>query len=294
MYQSQSIPFAQGIHGKNDTKVGWVGKTHWYDSLNLYRQGGTWMWDQRKHNGNNANFLNNETKPDYLRFYTNMSYPAFTYCTINQDPGDGDSNDGDPYGAWNGYLDWDPNSVSDQTCTYTIKCMIKTFNVGGAADAEQYDTCHADLTVRRAQKFHPGSGTTINWTNYDAITGGLQQSGSFVYSDGGVTVPFVKILKGGSTVTLTINNCSGREEQSFPASVGVQLIRDGNKYVLQISSEKNQQASVRVFDMPGRIVYESTLDLQPGTTNVPLQFNPGSYIVNLNAEKIHFSGKMIF
>src|SRR6185295_2966701 len=94
---TQGIPFAESINGKKDNVVGWIQKFHWYDSLNIYRQGGTWYWDQRTHSGSGANFIASETTPDYTRYYSNRSYPAFSYCSINQNPGNGNATDGDPY-----------------------------------------------------------------------------------------------------------------------------------------------------------------------------------------------------
>src|SRR4029077_12753908 len=93
------IPYTQGISGKNDVTTGWVQKFHWFDSMNLSLEGGTWYWDQRNHTGDGANFDDSETTPDYLRFSIKRSYLSFANCTINQDPGNGDVHDGDPYGA---------------------------------------------------------------------------------------------------------------------------------------------------------------------------------------------------
>ena len=74
-----------------------------------------------------------ETTPDYRRFYSNRSYPAFSYCSINQNPKLALPTDGDPYGAINGYLDWKDKSISDKPCGYSIKCFIKDLYVGGPA-----------------------------------------------------------------------------------------------------------------------------------------------------------------
>ncbi|HYV93786.1 MAG TPA: MopE-related protein [Chitinophagales bacterium] len=202
---TSGIPMAQSANGKNDMTVGWIQKFHWYDSLNVYRQGGTWFWDQRTHGGSGANFNSNETTPNYTRYYSNRSYPAFAFCSINQNPGNGNVGNGDPYGAFNGYLDWDDNSITDQVCSYSIKCFVKNFYVGGQLDSRQFDSCLTDITMRRTQQFHPLVGQTINWTNYGAGNH-LLQSGSFVYNGGLITLTGVKIKKTGSTVTLQIAN----------------------------------------------------------------------------------------
>lgn len=255
---TQGIPVAQSINGKNDATVGWVQKFHWYDTLNAYRQGGTWFWDQRTHGGNNAQFLDSETTPDYLRYYSNRSYPAFSYCSINQDPGTGIATDGDDYGAINGYLDWDDASVSDQLCSYSIKCFVKDFYVGGVLDALQYDSCFTDITLRRTQKFHPESGQTINWSNY-GTNNQLLQSGSFVYDGGLITLSGIKIKKSNSTITFTIENCGVGTEVS---TQGVSFNNNLNVFpnpisdaaTISFSVDQAQKVSLKIFDVTGRLL----------------------------------------
>ena len=123
------IPYTAGVHGKEDYTVGWVEQKHWYDSVNNAHQGGVWYWDQREHNGDGKQFDDNEIKIDFSRFGAHQSYPAFSNCTINQDPGNGNRNSGDPFGAINGYLDWDDSSVIDQHCHYIVRCFIKDMTV---------------------------------------------------------------------------------------------------------------------------------------------------------------------
>jgi len=196
----RGIPYIGGVNGKKDVTIGWVQTYNWYDSVNISLQGGIWFWDQRNHNGLGKNFADTEATINYSRFSTTKSYPAFSYCTINQNPGNSDPNSGDPYGALNGYLDWDDNSISDQPCSYSIKCNVKDMYVGGVLQT-QYDTCTADITLRRIQNFHPEEGQTLSWTNY-AANNTLIQSGSFVYNGGPVTLYGVKIKRSGSTITV--------------------------------------------------------------------------------------------
>ncbi|MCS6990284.1 MAG: hypothetical protein NZL95_00270 [Chitinophagales bacterium] len=203
MHKNAHIPFGQGIHGRNDTKIGWVGSIFWYDTLNRYPHGGLWYWDRRKHNGNQADFTDAETFPDFLRFANNKSYPAFCFSTSNHNPGNGSASNGDPYGAYNAYMDWDHTSIVDNPCSYSIYCFLRTFYKGGVADSRQFDTCRADLILRRTQQFKPLSGQTLNWFNIDD-DGTILESGSFVYTGGPVTIPKVKFFKSGSTIVVNI------------------------------------------------------------------------------------------
>ena len=288
------IPYSQGINGKNDTKVGWVQKFYWYDSLNATRQGGTWYWDQRTHSGSGQQFLDSETSPDYTRYTTINSYPAFSYCSINQNPGSGNSKNGAPYGAVNGYLDWVDNSIDDQTCTYSVQCIIKTFMVGGVADQNQYDTCTTDITFRRLQNFKPLAGQMISWTNKD-VNGNTVQSGNFVFNGYPLTITKLKINKSGSTISLGIGNCPGKQKTLPPVdNLNVTLVRTANGYNLKFRLNQDQQVSVRVFDLLGRIVEDKTMNFSAGENLVPIGLSKGVYIVNVESPEIHYSGKVIF
>jgi hypothetical protein len=177
-----SFPIVFAIHGKYDVTVGWSDKPKFYDSTEAVRMGGVYFWDQRQHDRTNANFLDEETMPDLNLYQTTKSYPAFSNCSINQNPGNGTPTNGDPYGAINGYLTWKNDDITDEHCSYEVKVSIKDFYVGGVLDANQYNTCTTDITFRRLQKFNPPIGSTIKWKNFD-YTNSAIQSGSFVYND---------------------------------------------------------------------------------------------------------------
>ncbi|MEO5674782.1 MAG: T9SS type A sorting domain-containing protein, partial [Chitinophagales bacterium] len=287
------LPFIQAINGKNDTKAGWVQKNHWYDTVNAYRQGGKWYWDQRVHNGDNALFTTLETQTDYTRYFTNKSYPAFSFCTINQNPGTGDPANGDPYGAINGYLDWDNNSINDLNCSYSINCFIKTFYVGGVADAEQFDSCYTDITLRRTQNFHPLAGQTITWTNYDTGNN-LLQSGNFVYDGKQITIAAVKIKKPGSTISLAISNCFNRQNEVVKAEEACSLIKTTDGYTVVMKARSDQHAVLDIFDIAGHSVRQAQHELHSGNNNIHLQLPSGLYLLKVSSDEIRFTGKMIF
>src|SRR4030095_9952696 len=139
--EKRSIPLIFDIHGKNDTKVLWsASKIEWYDSLQSNHIGGVFYWDQREHVGDGANFLPEETQPDFFRYAVNKSYPAFSNCSIDQNPGNGTKTNGNPYGALNGYLDWNDASITDNAFDYSITCFVKNMYVGGTPISSQYDS----------------------------------------------------------------------------------------------------------------------------------------------------------
>jgi hypothetical protein len=208
----RGIPFIAGVNGKQDNMIGWVQSLHWYDSLEYSMEGGTWYWDQRQHNSNGKQFQDDEIKIDYKRFSTTKSYPSFSYCSIDQNPGTGSVTSGDPYGAINGYLDWDDSSVIDQHCHYIVRCFIKDMTVAGVLQP-QYDSCFADVSIRRTQNFKPENGAKIRWWVVD-VGGQVLQDGYYIY-DGvsPLAITGVKILRAGSNVILKIKDCSDDGEQ---------------------------------------------------------------------------------
>jgi hypothetical protein len=203
----KSIPFMGGINGKQDATVGWVQKYYWYDTVNIARHGGAWYWDQRKHNNNGSTFTDTETTVNYERFTMARSYPAFSYCSINQNPGDGTPSNGDPIGALNGYLDWNDQSIVDNNTNYDITCFVKDMVAGGVLMSNQYDSCTTDITFRRLQQFKPFVGQIITWT-VRKNGGDVVQSGTTLYAGGPITLYGVKIYRAGSNISMSVPGCT--------------------------------------------------------------------------------------
>jgi hypothetical protein len=123
----RDLPLIFDVHGKNDHTAGWsAGKIEWFDSLQANHAGGVFFWDQRSHGGGGSDFTNEETTPDFYRYRTDRSYPAFSNCSIDQNPGNGSKNSGDPYGAFNGYLEWN-DDMTDEECLYKVISSLKIF-----------------------------------------------------------------------------------------------------------------------------------------------------------------------
>lgn len=212
------IPYIAGIHGKEDYTVGWVEAKHWYDSVNVSNQGGVWYWDQREHDGDGKQFTDDEIKIDFSRFSTERFYPAFSHCTVNQDPGDGSRNSGSPFGAINGFLDWFDDKLVDDACKVSAKIFIKDMTVGGVLQP-QYDSCFADVTFRRVQNFHPEIGAKLVWWVMSA-SGQIMQQGNMIYDGKPISIQQAKILRNGSFVRVKLKGCDdsdGDERDAGPS-----------------------------------------------------------------------------
>nr|MBA2406661.1 T9SS type A sorting domain-containing protein [Chitinophagales bacterium] len=204
---NRGIPYIGGVHGKQDFTIGWVQSKFWYDSVNVSKQGGAWYWDQRNHDNDGAKFLDTEVTPEYERFTLARSFPAFSNCSINQNPGNGANNSGDAWGAINGYLDWNDASIIDNNFNYSITCFVKDLYAGGVPAPSQYDSCTTSITLRRVQHFTPTIGQTVYWTvkNNNGIT---VQQGTTTYTGAPITLNGIKIYRSSSTITMTIEDCS--------------------------------------------------------------------------------------
>jgi len=128
------------------------------------------------------------------------SVPAFTGCSLDDNPGNGDPADGDPEGQLNLYLRWEPDSLVEEQNRYEITVYL----VGSAPE----DECTVNITPRRCRKFRPASGAKLVWTNSrrNRLAGGAGagtevQAGEVVADKWGlVTVEGVRIGKEGNRI----------------------------------------------------------------------------------------------
>ena len=296
--EQRSLPLIFDVKGKNDVSVIWnEGKIRWMDSLESNRVGGAWYWDQRDHGGAGKNFENEETEPDYYRFATNKAYPAFSHCNIDQNPGNGTPGNGDDYGSHNGYLDW--RDSTDKECKYWVNVFVKDFYVSGVLDPEQYSTCTADITFRRLQKFKPTVGQKVQWKNFDH-NGVKIQNGSFNYSGGLITIKNVTINKSGNLIKLKIENCSAKigeedDDEIYTDSDPVSFIKTPSGYTAEVNSSHDQETTLRIYDLAGRLVREQSVQLAAGINEIEIA-SPGDgiYIVRLKGESFNRTEKLFF
>ena len=292
-----NMPLIFDVHGKNDTKVLWAqSKIDWLDSVQSNHIGGAFYWDQRQHGGDGKNFTTDETTPDFFRYQTTKSYPAFSNCTINQNPGNGDKNSGAPWGGINSYLDFNDN-ITDQKCNYSVMVFIKDLYVGGVLAPIQYDTCTSDVTIRRLQNFRPKNGQTVNWANYN-INNVKIQSGSFVYTGRLITLTGMKINKTGNTLTFSISGCSGPNDRISAGNTNAQPVyfsRDASGYLANIKSSDEEVAAVTIYDVMGRMVSTDRIYLSAGVTHYRIpKFSGGTYFVKIEGATLHFSQSILF
>lgn len=215
LHRADYLPIMYTFCGKNDINVGWAEKPPFYDSLNAYCHGGFHFWSMTDHV---ATFSNSPWPPSFpnfsffTRYRTNLSYPAFTNCSINDNPGNGDPSNGVMTGSINGHLDWNDNIV-DTTDRWEISLKLKDLStIYGPYVAP--DSATTDVTLRRLQAFRVQPRSIINWEN--SRNNIVVQHARFVYDSGLVTIPGVKVYKDSSRLAVTFAPLAVAQQNVVP------------------------------------------------------------------------------
>lgn len=118
------------------------------------------------------------------RFKNNQSYPGFVnddqnFAQTGRQPelGNGSPTDGDAWGTWSGFYDWDVNTIVDSSARW--ECTI--YLVGqSTVSVDNYtgDSAKCDVTIRKPQLFLPQSTTQLNWALIDLSNNQVLQNGT--------------------------------------------------------------------------------------------------------------------
>ena len=91
------------------------------------------------------------------RIRLHQSLPAFTNCSLDHSPGDGDHADAEKGGGINLYQLWEPETIVDEPGRWEITLWLR--------DDCPHDACTTDVTPRRCQKFKAKPGEQFRWTH---------------------------------------------------------------------------------------------------------------------------------
>jgi hypothetical protein len=192
--------------GKHDTTVGWADKPPFFRALEATRHGGAFWWDGTGHGTDPKHpaYWYKGPKPppdmasvaekapielDYAVFRGDQSYPAFSRCSLNDDPGDGNPESGAPHGQINGYLYWDRNGVVDTPQRWEMALKLTP----GAPKEE----CTVDVTPRRLKAFKTAKDEKLRWSIQGGATGEAT-----VDQWGLITAPAVRVTKSGVRLSI--------------------------------------------------------------------------------------------
>jgi hypothetical protein len=122
------------------------------------------------------------------RIKLHQSLPAFTNCSSDHSPGDGDHADAEKGGGMNLYQRWDPETIVDESDRWEITLYL--------SDDCLRDSLVTDLTPRRCQRFKAKAGQRYQWEDVSSTGGAESQSGHVVADRWGlVTVEGLQLVK---------------------------------------------------------------------------------------------------
>ncbi len=200
-------------NGKDDGAIGWPQAVRYFRALQETRQPHVFHWDLGGHMVR-ATLPGRGASGSYLPIdvRTDQSLPAFTACSLDEDPGTGreldepkryrtprgrtrlDRYDGDPQGHANRWLTWRTDDAADTPAAWgmTVSLLAKA----------PADECTVDVTPRRLQRFRTVPGADYAWTATDA-EGTIAQRGRVTADRWGlVTLPKVVVTKAGRRLRL--------------------------------------------------------------------------------------------
>ena len=156
------LPFVFAANGRNDRSMTWQHNPGFYRAMQEGRHGFVAVWNDGTHGGTYkklpAEFRKLRGFAGVSRFALNKSYPAFSNCSMDGDPGNGDKDNGTINGDINLGLDWtDPK---DEAKRYEV--LVKSTREMPAGGVT------VDITPRRVQAFRLKPGESCNAVNLDA------------------------------------------------------------------------------------------------------------------------------
>jgi len=277
-----------GFCGIYDTSVGWGEKVAYFQALEAYNAGGAWFWDERDHYAplDQAMWAPMTTGRALYKYRSDQSYPAFSHCSTDDDPGNGDPATADPIGQINGSVDWDENSIEDGYLNWAItlstRALVTKEGIIGAPAA-----LTVDVTPRRVQHFILAQQVPYRYEVSRPSDGALLQSGTIsADQDAVLTIPQVRVLETGVRVSLFPISIAGvRPEQSARHQPHLALSRNPVQEEASLTVEWPAEGDgvVELFDTQGRRVRTEFEGSAKGITERTFRTRglaPGLYVLS--------------
>jgi pimeloyl-ACP methyl ester carboxylesterase len=192
-HPQQDVGFITFSNGKNDSAIGWSQAVEFLKALQETRQPHQFVWGQDGH-GQRAVMPGGggeQTNPLDIRI--DQSLPAFTRCSLDDDPGNGTVESGAASGQINRFLTWRTDSIVDEPARWSMVVALLPIS--------PRPTATVDVTPRRLQQFKLHPGDRVVWTN--SVGGSVVQRGDAIADKWGlVTLPQVEISRGGNRIAL--------------------------------------------------------------------------------------------
>jgi pimeloyl-ACP methyl ester carboxylesterase len=197
------LPPLMMFNGKQDVVVGWAEKIHSYSDYDSAKQLAVFFFDQRGHGGSGGAqaWAPAQDADGWLyQFRRNLSFPAFSECSANDDPGDGHMESGDSIGTLNGHLAF--NSIVDADSLWQVTVTRRDLpSMWGTVTAPE--SISVDVTPRRLQSFDISPSQTFLWSNARVSDNVIVQTGMAVPdSNNLLTVTQFLVIGTGNRLTI--------------------------------------------------------------------------------------------
>ncbi len=207
-YPKHEIGYITFSNGKNDEGIGWTQAVEFYKALQETKRPHMFVWGQAGHRQRSLMPNSHDQSVMPIDMRTDQSLPAFTNCSLDDNPGNGDPSDGDPEGQVNRWLYWETADITDTPATWEMTVALME-------EAPQ-ETASVDVTPRRLQQFALQPGVVIEWTNKDVGTEHMIESGEAIVDENGlVTLEQISVGKHKNRLSLTISDQPIPDQAAF-------------------------------------------------------------------------------
>lgn len=151
---NSDLPFLFLVNGRLDEEIPWENNPPFYRAMNEAKQAFTVYWDNRNHSSSGGKGSPEDVRKyrEWIkRFRLNESFPAFSNTSNNNNPGNGNPEDGDLSGWMNRGMDW--KDIVDETEKYSITIFADYPGI--------IFPLQTDIRLRRLQKFKPKPGELL-------------------------------------------------------------------------------------------------------------------------------------
>ena len=141
--------FSQPKDGNHGAEYGWQDDPKGYAALRDCRQPYVGQWG--------GGGVSGEVRNGLYKLRWDKSVPAFSNCSLDNSPGNGDPDDGDPYGQINGWVFWEYDTIAEQADRWEMTVYV--------VPSCPNNTATVDITPRHCKSFKPKAGQKYKWTN---------------------------------------------------------------------------------------------------------------------------------
>lgn len=278
------LPPIMSFVGRMDDIVGWSEKVAFFAAMQRHRQCGQFFWDMRNHIGNTtAPWSPMQSSGHLIPWRRDVSFPALTRCSADDDPGNGGILDGDSVGTINGFLTWDSTLVDLPERWEVVLRLRDLALLTGTRPAP--DSVTVDVTPRRLQRMRLDPGVVVRWFVERLPDGApIQQGSTLADSLGLVTAPQVRVLRAGVRVRFETEVHLGVDGPEAPGLAWTALPNPLARTAgFSVRWPRPGTARVVLLDVTGRRV-EVLHDgpVEPGELRLaldPVRHAPGVYLL---------------